>query len=147
MGGGDGTDPNSVSAAETRAMEAELQAGIKDLQARTLARGKRHHHHHVHLPKFVKINTYVHVITATDGTGDVTNKQIRDQIKVLNDGFAGRTSATAARTPFHFKLTGVDRTANDDWYDWGYPATMRPRPATPTTRRPRPHCTRAGGPT
>jgi hypothetical protein len=119
MGGGDGTDPNSVTVAETKAMETELQAGIANLKTRTAARGK--HHHRFHLPKFVRINTYVHVITASDGTGDVTNKQIREQIKVMNDGYAGRTSPTAAHTPFHFRLKGVDRTANDDWYDWSNP--------------------------
>jgi hypothetical protein len=123
MGGGDGTDPNSVTAAEAAAMEQELQAGMQGLQVQALARGKKHHHHHhhIHLPKFVKINTYVHVITAADGTGDVTDAQIRAQMRVLNDGFDGRTSATAADTPFFFKLASVDRTANDDWYDWADP--------------------------
>jgi hypothetical protein len=46
---------------------------------------------------------------------------IRDQIKVLNDGYAGKTSRDAAATPFSFKLKAVDRTANDDWYDWSDP--------------------------
>ncbi|HCB07543.1 MAG TPA: zinc metalloprotease [Nocardioides bacterium] len=132
-GGGDGTDPNSVTAAQTAAMEQQLQAGIAALprQARKAARqlvlGKRHGHHHGHhghhprLPKHVKINTYVHVITQSDGAGDVTNAQIRQQMKVINDGFKGKTSPTAAWTPFKFVLKSIDRTANDDWYDWGYP--------------------------
>ncbi len=119
VGGGDGTDPNSVSRAEAKAMEAELQAGINNLRARAAARGK--HHHHFHLPRFVKINTYVHVITAADGSGGVTNAQIRAQMKVLNAGFDGRTSHKAADTPFFFKLKGIDRTANDDWFDWSDP--------------------------
>ncbi len=129
MGGGDGTDPNSVSLNQTLTMESQLQAGIESLQSQAsarAARSRRHHghhhgHHHVHLPTFVRVNTYVHVITAADGTGDVTNKQIWAQMKVINDGFAGRTSETAAATPFHFRLVGIDRTANDDWYDWADP--------------------------
>jgi hypothetical protein len=153
-GGGDGTDPNSISAAETAAMEAELQAGIEELPGDpSLRRRKGHGHghhghghghhghghghghhghgHHGHLPRQVKIRTYFHVITRADGTGDVTNPQIRDQIKVMNDGFAGTTSPTAARTPFTFVLAGVDRTRNDDWYDWGYPGDEE-TPATDT---------------
>ena len=90
MGGGDGTDPNSVSVAEAQAMEAEFQAGIEGLQARNVARGKGHAHST--LPKFVRIATYVHVITEPTGTGDVTSKQIRTQMRSSTTAFAGRTS-------------------------------------------------------
>ena len=122
MGGGDGTDPNSVSLAETKAMEAEFQAGVQSLPKRAAGRGIRHASYKgIHLPKNIKIDTYVHVITRADGTGGVTDKMIRDQIKVLNDGYAGKTSRDAAGTPFRFKLKAVDRTANDDWYDWSDP--------------------------
>jgi hypothetical protein len=127
MGGGDGTDPNSVTLAETKAMEAEFQAGVQTLQKRVAGRGNRHaghqgiHYKGIHLPQHIKIDTYVHVITRADGTGDVTDKMIRDQIKVMNEGYAGKTSRDAAATPFRFKLKAVDRTANDDWYDWSNP--------------------------
>ena len=122
MGGGDGTDPNSVTLAETKAMEAELQAGVQGLQKSAARRGIRHPNYKgIHLPKNIKIDTYVHVITRTDGTGNVTDQMIRDQIKVMNDGYAGKTSPNAAATPFRFKLKAVDRTANDDWYDWSDP--------------------------
>ena len=122
MGGGDGTDPNSVSLAETKAMEAEFQAGVQSLPKRAAGRGIRHASYKgIHLPKNIKIDTYVHVITRADGTGGVTDKMIRDQIKVMNDGYAGKTSRDAAATPFSFKLKAVDRTANDDWYDWSDP--------------------------
>jgi hypothetical protein len=122
IGGGDGTDPNSVTLAETKAMEAELQAGVQALQRRAARRGVRHTGYKgIHLPKNIKIDTYVHVITRADGTGDVTDKMIRDQIKVMNDGYAGKTSPDAAKTPFRFKLRSIDRTANDDWYEWSDP--------------------------
>ncbi len=122
MGGGDGTDPNSVTLAETKAMEAELQAGVQDLQRRAARRDvRRPSYKGIHLPRNIKIDTYVHVITKADGTGDVTNKMIRDQIKVINDGYAGTTGQAAAATPFRFKLKSIDRTANDDWYDWSNP--------------------------
>ncbi len=121
-GGGDGTDPNSVTLAETKAMEAEFQAGVQSLQKRAARRGIRQHTYKgIHLPKKIEIKTYVHVITRADGTGDVTNKMIRDQIKVMNDGYAGKTGPNAAATPFRFKLKDIDRTANDDWYDWSDP--------------------------
>jgi hypothetical protein len=123
MGGGDGSDPNSVSKAEARVMEARLRAGIRGLEADAArsARGRAPRGGHGHLPKRVRVNTYVHVITAADGTGDVTNAQIRAQLKVLNRGFGGRTARDAARTPFTFRLKAIDRTADDDWYDWANP--------------------------
>ena len=107
MGGGDGTDPNSVSLAETKAMEAEFQAGVQSLPKRAAGRGIRHASYKgIHLPKNIKIDTYVHVITRADGTGGVTDKMIRDQIKVMNDGYAGKTSRDAAGTPFQLQAQG-----------------------------------------
>jgi hypothetical protein len=128
-GGGDGTDPNSVTRAQSMAMEQQLQAGVQSLsrhtrkQARQLVTGKQSFRGrgHAKLTKLFRVNTYVHVITKSDGTGDVTNAQIRDQLDVINDSFAGQTSRRAAWSPFKFVLKKVDRTANDDWYDWGYP--------------------------
>ena len=55
----------------------------------------------------VTINVYVHVITASDGTGSVPAAQIDDQIDVLNAAYAG----TAI-----FALIATDVTANDAWF-------------------------------
>jgi hypothetical protein len=55
------------------------------------------------------VNVYVHVITASDGTGNVSDEAIASQISVLNSAYGG--------TPFQFTLAGVDRTANDAWFD------------------------------
>jgi Pregnancy-associated plasma protein-A len=59
------------------------------------------------------IPVYVHVIT--DGAiGNVTDAQIADQIAVLNRTFAGREGG--ASTGFSFRLAGVTRTDNADWF-------------------------------
>ena len=59
------------------------------------------------------IPVYVHVIT--DGaTGSLTNTQIADQITVLNRTFAGGEGG--ANTGFSFRLAGVTRTDNAEWF-------------------------------
>jgi hypothetical protein len=66
--------------------------------------------------KTVNVPVYVHVMTDTAGNGDVTDKQIAKQLKVLNDDFAGKEGKGAANTGFTFTLMGVDRIANDAWH-------------------------------
>ena len=59
------------------------------------------------------IPTWFHVVT--DGrTGDVTNAQIRKQIDVLNSSFAG--SFGGDDTGFRFRLAGVTRTDDAEWF-------------------------------
>ncbi len=67
------------------------------------------------------VNTYVHVITRSDGTGGVTAAQVAAQMAVLNRAFTGGRVAGgwSAGTPFRFVLQSVDYTANDAWYEWG----------------------------
>jgi hypothetical protein len=110
-----GQDPNSVTPAEARAADAALQTKVGALVRRgvlrpngTLARAR-----------FFTVRTHVHVITASDGTGGVTARQIREQMKVLNASYGGRTAPQDATTPFRFKLVSTDTTANDAWYNWG----------------------------
>jgi hypothetical protein len=62
----------------------------------------------------VNVNVYFHVITNTSGAGNVSDTQIANQIKVLNDGFSGATGG--APTLYRFTLVSVDRTANNTWY-------------------------------
>lgn len=62
------------------------------------------------------IPVYVHVMRAADGSGDVTDTQIADQIDVLNTSYAGGKSASAADTGFSFTLAGIDRYDNDAWH-------------------------------
>jgi Pregnancy-associated plasma protein-A len=66
------------------------------------------------------VPVYFHVIT--DGsTGALTDKQIGDQIAVLNMTFAGREGG--ARTGFSFTLAGVTRTDNAAWFGAGIGGT------------------------
>ena len=62
------------------------------------------------------IDTWVHVISAGPGfaNGDVPDSMIRDQIRVLNESFNGRTGG--ANTGFGFELVGVTRTVNPIWF-------------------------------
>jgi hypothetical protein len=115
-GGTNGVDPNSVSAAQVRAMNRELRAKTRQLADRGVVtkRGVPRKHHH----RVVRVKTIVHVITAEDGTGGVTRQQVRDQMRVMNDGFRGVTSPDAAPTKFRFVLRGLHYVANDDWFNW-----------------------------
>jgi len=59
------------------------------------------------------IPVYLHVIT--DGAiGNLTDAQIADQITVLNRTFAGGEGGD--NTGFSFRLAGVTRTDNADWF-------------------------------
>jgi len=62
------------------------------------------------------VPVYFHVIT--DGTvGNLTTKQINDQVDVLDDTFDGGEGG--ARTGFSFRLAGVTRTDNAAWFAAG----------------------------
>jgi hypothetical protein len=66
------------------------------------------------------VSVYVHVITAANGTtGDVSDQEIANQINVLNQAYAGNSGSGAAKTPFQFRLDGVDRVANGTWFTMG----------------------------
>jgi hypothetical protein len=62
----------------------------------------------------VTVNVYFHVITNRKGAGNISQTMIDNQIKVLNDAYAGLTGG--ANTPFRFQLVSVDRTQNDQWF-------------------------------
>jgi hypothetical protein len=59
----------------------------------------------------VQVPVYFHVINRGPGiqNGDVPLTMIRDQIRVLNEGFAN--------AGFQFTLANIDRTTNASWYD------------------------------
>jgi len=67
----------------------------------------------------IEIPVWVHVISQGEGfeNGDVPDQMIRDQIRVLNDAYAGRTGGAA--TPFRFDLQGTTRTINEEWFHMG----------------------------
>ena len=62
------------------------------------------------------IDVWVHVISSGAGfaNGEVSDGMIRDQIRVLNESYNGRTGG--ANTGFGFELAGVTRTTNAVWF-------------------------------
>jgi hypothetical protein len=64
-------------------------------------------------PSTITVPVWVHVINKGAGlaNGDVPDRQITDQITVLNKAY------TDARMPFRFKLVGTDRTRNSTWFN------------------------------
>ena len=105
--GGDGSvqDTRNVSAAEQEAIEAQTVA-ILTSEGYS---GKKS-------TSDVNVPVYVHVMLDTAGNGDVTQKQIDDQIAVLNKDFAGGEAKGAADTSFQFTLMDVNRYYNDSWH-------------------------------
>lgn len=75
----------------------------------------------------VSVPVHFHVVNIGTGiaNGDVPAHQISDQIRVLNNAFAG--------TPFHFDLASVDRTTNASWYTAG-PGTQAEKEMKATLR-------------
>ena len=59
-------------------------------------------------PVTATIPVYFHVITKADGTGNVSDERIQQQMNHLNN------QVTNGLT---FELAGIDRTANDAWFD------------------------------
>jgi hypothetical protein len=60
------------------------------------------------------VPTYVHVVSLDGVTGNVSDRAIRDEMRVLNAGFGGFEGGYA--TGFNFTLAGITRTVNADWY-------------------------------
>jgi hypothetical protein len=70
-------------------------------------------------PGSVTIPTIFHVITAEQPEKQERTRlttMIERQMQVMNDAYAGRTSQTAADSPFRFALVKTTWTVNPDWY-------------------------------
>jgi hypothetical protein len=104
---GDGGAAAAVVAGRgTTAREPNLGQTVTDMPAS--AKGKAQENFTTTVP------VYFHVIT--DGsTGALTNAQIRKQMDVLNNTFAGGEGG--AESGFTFALAGVDRTDNAAWFN------------------------------
>lgn len=66
------------------------------------------------------IDVWVHVLHRTNGTGDIPDAEIRDQIAVLNEDFRaipGSLGAPGNDVRIFFRLAGVTRTANNSYYN------------------------------
>jgi hypothetical protein len=64
----------------------------------------------------VTIPVWVHVINKGSGfaNGDLPEDMIRQQIRVLDDSYSGRTGG--AGSGFDFQLAGITRTTNPTWF-------------------------------
>jgi hypothetical protein len=63
----------------------------------------------------LRIPVHVHVIHDDDEHG-ATERQVRRQLEVLEDAYAGGQSEDAAATNFSFRLATFERVRNDYWY-------------------------------
>ncbi|MEV7417968.1 zinc metalloprotease [Streptomyces sp. NPDC089919] len=98
-------EPNAVSDAKAKAMDADMKARLKKISASQQQRS---------LAAATSIPVYVHVIT--NGTaGKLTAAQIASQISVLNAAYAGQGSGNVD-SGFQFTLAGTDYTDNATWY-------------------------------
>ena len=89
-----------------RSVEPDLRQVARATPKRANARAS--------LARGVTVDVYFHVIT--DGpAGALSNKMIRDQIRVLNTTFGGGEGGS--QTGFSFRLAGVTRTNNAKWYE------------------------------
>ena len=111
--GGRGTDHRDVSVKEAKSIEAKTK---EKLAAKGVAAAKPNKAGKPLIDADVPV--YVHVMVAADGvTGDVTDKQINDQIAVLNKTYGGKESSAAADVGATFTLAGIDRYYNDAWHN------------------------------
>jgi hypothetical protein len=106
--GSDVKERNELSAAEVAAAEKDFQSR---LSARRAA-GKD-----VTVKAVVTIPVVFHVVTATDGTGNVTDTQINQQIAEMNQDYAGGESSQASNTEFQFTLQSIRHWANNSWFN------------------------------
>ena len=113
--GATATDPNSVTNAQARAMDRALHARLARMSPADRAAARRGA-----APVVVKV--YWQVITRANGTGNVSNARINQQLQVLNNAYAGNTAPSAAATRFSFQTQRIIRTANTNWYNWSDPS-------------------------
>jgi hypothetical protein len=69
-------------------------------------------------PKFrATVPVYFHVVSLDGVIGNVSDKQIAEQIRVMNLAFNGTYGGV--NTGFKFELVGITRTVNAEWYHAG----------------------------
>jgi hypothetical protein len=61
-----------------------------------------------------------HIIYKEDGTGNISDQRVIDQVAVLNEDYRaipGTLGELGFDTKIQFVLAGITRTINDDWFD------------------------------
>jgi hypothetical protein len=108
--GGRGPDHQVLSAAE--------RADVARRTARILAQKNESLDRRAKRRAAGTIPVYVHVMTAKDGTGNVTRARVDRQIEVLNAAFSGAESpGVAADTGFRFVLADLERHVDNAWHN------------------------------
>jgi pregnancy-associated plasma protein-A len=101
---------------ERNEMSAEqVAAAEKDFQSRL--RAKRTAGTDLGIQAVVTIPVVFHVVTATNGTGNVTDTQINQQIAEMNQDYAGGESSQASNTEFQFTLQSIKHWSNNSWFN------------------------------
>ncbi len=101
-------DPHELTAAQTKAMEADLSRALAAKGYTKGANGEARKPGGGGAFAAATVNVYWHVIT--DGTnGKLTSSDISGQMNVLNSAYSG--------SGFSFTLAGTDTTTNSQWYN------------------------------
>ncbi|CAL9429096.1 hypothetical protein SUDANB121_02029 [Nocardiopsis dassonvillei] len=102
-GAGPGADSGELTPEQAAHYNSRLREALRSLRS-----------HQIAPPHTVPV--VVHVISATDGRGHVSDARIDDQIEVLNTAYSGGYDAAGADTGFRFTLSETTRTENDEWF-------------------------------
>ncbi|HWM01682.1 MAG TPA: zinc metalloprotease [Actinophytocola sp.] len=93
---------NEVAQKDVAAIERQLQSRLAGKKA----------------PRAVSIPVVFHVVHAANGTGNVANSVVNQQIAEMNQNFAGQEApGSAANTQFSFTLQAVRRHQNNSWFN------------------------------